>query len=156
MAAADKKSFRCAAPVEPLLPPVTRRGIIGWLRENLFSSPFNIALTVICAAFLVWVIPPLLRFFVFDAVWSADSREACLASPTNPDPGACWAYIRVWFSYFVYGFYPRPERWRVDILPRSLSASPGLHGCTRAAIPVRSISSSCCRSCPICCLAACR
>ena len=32
-----------------------------------------------------------------------------------PDPGACWAFVRVWFSYFVYGFYPIVERWRVDV-----------------------------------------
>jgi general L-amino acid transport system permease protein len=119
--ATDSKSFLRAAPAEPLPPPVARSGIIGWLRENLFSSPFNIALTLICAAFLAWIVPPLLRFFVFDAIWSADSREACLASPDNPDPGACWAFIRVWFSYFVYGFYPQAQRWRVDIFFAALA-----------------------------------
>jgi general L-amino acid transport system permease protein len=121
MVAADKKSFLRAEPAERLPPPVTRRGVIGWLRENLFSSPFNIALTLICVAFLAWIVPPLLRFFVFDAIWSADSREACLASPDNPQPGACWAYIRVWFSYFVYGFYPQGQRWRVDIFFAALA-----------------------------------
>jgi general L-amino acid transport system permease protein len=125
MAASAEKSFVRSIPAERLPAPITRRGVIGWLRENLFSSPFNIALTVICVAFLAWVIPPLLRFFVFDAVWSADSREACLASPDNQHPGACWAYIRVWFSYFVYGFYPRPERWRVDIFFAALAFGIG-------------------------------
>src|ERR1700730_14588399 len=121
MAAGAAKSFLRTAPVEPLPPPSARRGVIGWLRENLFSSPFNIALTAICLAFLAWVIPPLLRFFVFNAIWSAENREACLASPDNPDPGACWAYIRVWFSYFVYGFYPRAERWRVYLFFAALA-----------------------------------
>jgi general L-amino acid transport system permease protein len=125
MTAAAARTFLRAAPAERLPPPVLRRGAIGWLRENLFSSPFNIALTVICVAFLVWVIPPLLRFFVLNAVWSADSREACLASPDNPHPGACWAYIRVWFSYFAYGFYPRAERWRVDLFFMALAFGVG-------------------------------
>ena len=80
--------------------------MLGWLRENLFSSPGNIALTLICILFIAWAVPPLLRFFLLDAVWSGSDREACLASPANPDPGACWAFVRVWFSYFVYGFYP--------------------------------------------------
>ncbi len=125
MAAADGKAYLRMAPAERLPPPSARRGVIGWLRENLFSSAFNIALTVICLAFLAWTIPPLLRFFVFNAIWSADSRQACLASPDNPDPGACWAYIRVWFSYFVYGFYPRGERWRVDLFFAALAFGIG-------------------------------
>jgi general L-amino acid transport system permease protein len=48
-------------------------------------------------------------------VWSGTSGEACAASPEHPDPGACWAFVRVWFSYFVYGFYPLSQRWRVDV-----------------------------------------
>jgi general L-amino acid transport system permease protein len=115
MSPAAGKTYLRTAPEERLPPPSARNGVIGWLRENLFSSPGNIALTVICVLFLAWVVPPLLRFFLFDAIWSASNRDACLASPENPDPGACWAYIRVWFSYFVYGFYPQGQRWRVDL-----------------------------------------
>ncbi len=85
------------------------------MRANLFSSPGNIALTIICAALIVWIVPPLLRFFFFDAVWSGADREACLPSAQNPEPGACWAFIRAWSSYFTYGFYPLGERWRVDL-----------------------------------------
>ncbi len=125
MAVAADKNFLRSAPAERLPPPSARLGVVGWMRENLFSSAFNIALTVICLAFLAWAIPPLLRFFVFNAIWSADSRQACLASPDNPDPGACWAYIRVWFSYFVYGFYPRGERWRVDLFFAALALGIG-------------------------------
>jgi len=125
MSAPAGKTFLRVAPAERLPPPVLRSGIIGWLRENLFSSPLNIALTVICVLFLAWIVPPLLRFFLFDAVWSGDNREACLARPGNPDPGACWAYIRAWSSYFVYGFYPQGERWRVDIFFAALAFGIG-------------------------------
>jgi general L-amino acid transport system permease protein len=125
MTASAGKTFLRAAPAERLPPPVLRAGVIGWLRENLFSSPFNIALTLICAAFLAWVIPPLLRFFLFDAVWTGDSREVCLATPEHPDPGACWAFIHAWFSYFVYGFYPQVARWRVDLFFAALAFGVG-------------------------------
>jgi general L-amino acid transport system permease protein len=121
MPAAAEKTFLRTAPADRLPPPSLRRGLVAWSRESLFSSPLNVAMTVICVAFLAWVIPPLLRFFVFDAIWSADNRQGCLASPDNPDPGACWAYIRVWLSYFVYGFYPRVERWRVDLFFAALA-----------------------------------
>jgi general L-amino acid transport system permease protein len=115
MAAMADKNYLRTAPSERLPRPAKRAGMLGWARENLFSSPGNIVLTLICILFICWAAPPLVRFFLLDAVWSGNDREACLASPTNPDPGACWAFVRVWFSYFVYGFYPIVERWRVDV-----------------------------------------
>jgi general L-amino acid transport system permease protein len=114
MAAADRVYLR-DAPAELLPAPVASTGLLGWLRTNLFSSPGNIALTIICLALIVWIVPPLVRFFLVDAVWSGADRQACLASAQNPEPGACWAFVRVWSSYFVYGFYPLGERWRVDL-----------------------------------------
>ena len=103
------------SPADRLPPPAARAGALGWLRTNLFSSPANIALTLVCVLFIVWAVPPLLRFFLIDAVWSGTDPDACLASPAQPQPGACWAFVRVWYSYFVYGFYPIGQRWRVDL-----------------------------------------
>jgi general L-amino acid transport system permease protein len=108
--------FLRQAPADRLPPPPIARVVaLGWLRGNLFSSPANIALTLTCLVLIVWVMPPLIRFLLVDAVWSGADRDACLASPANPEPGACWAFIHVWFSYFVYGFYPIGQRWRVDL-----------------------------------------
>ena len=114
MAPSDRAYLR-AAPAEVLPPPAARAGALGWLRANLFSSPGNAALTLICVLFLAWAVPAVLRFFVLDAVWSGVDREACVASSANPSPGACWAFVRVWLGYFVYGFYPLGQRWRVDL-----------------------------------------
>jgi len=115
MARAADGFYLRAAPAERRPPPAARAGAIGWLRANLFSSPGNVALTLVCAIFIAWTAAHVLRFFVLDAVWSGADREACLASPANPEPGACWAFVRVWLSYFVYGFYPIGARWRVDL-----------------------------------------
>ena len=101
-------------PAERLAPPAEHAGLAGWLHANLFSTPANIALTLVCTLLIVWAVPPLLRFLLINAVWSGANREVCLASSANPDPGACWAFVRVWYSYFIYGFYPIAERWRVD------------------------------------------
>jgi general L-amino acid transport system permease protein len=114
MAAAAERFYLRRAPAERLPPPPTRAGVIGWLRANLFSTPFNAALTLACLASIAWALPPLLRFFVTAAVWSGSDRTACLASVQQPMPGACWPFVRAWFSYFVYGFYPFAQRWRVD------------------------------------------
>ena len=112
MAAAPARSlsYLRQAPAPPLPPPAERAGVIGWLRANLFCGAANTALTLVCIAFVVWAVPPLLRFYLFDAVWSGGDR-ACQASPA----GACWPFVRAWFSYFLYGFYPSAARWRVDL-----------------------------------------
>jgi general L-amino acid transport system permease protein len=113
------------AAAERLPPPAGKGGAFGWMRANLLSSPANIVLTVLCVLFIAWLVPSMLRFFLIDAVWSGADRQACLASAANPEPGACWAFVRVWLSYFVYGFYPIPERWRVDLFFLSLAFGIG-------------------------------
>jgi general L-amino acid transport system permease protein len=115
MSAIGDQAYLRALPADKLPPPAERTGVVGWLRENLLPGPANIALTLICIVLIIWIAPPLVRFFLIDAVWSGTDRDACLASPMQPNPGACWAFVRVWFSYFVYGFYPLAERWRVDL-----------------------------------------
>jgi general L-amino acid transport system permease protein len=126
---AATSDFGCAyvrkVPAEILAPPRQRTGWFGWLRANLFSTPANVALTLACTLLIVWTVPPLLRFLLIDAVWSGANREACLASPANPEPGACWAFVRVWYSYFVYGSYPIAERWRVDVFFAALAFGIG-------------------------------
>jgi general L-amino acid transport system permease protein len=117
----SKLAYLRRAPAEPLPPPRPRTGIWGWLRANLFSTPLNIALTIVCVLLIAWAVPPLLRFLLIDAVWLGAGRDACLASAAQPHPGACWAFVRVWFSYFVYGFYPLGERWRVDLFFAALA-----------------------------------
>src|SRR5271168_57967 len=114
MAAAAETAYLRQTAIAPLPPPATGGGAVRWFRNNLFSSPGNIALTLLCVLFFAWAVPPVLRFFLLDAVWSGSGRDACLPSPQLPDPGACWAFVRVWWSYFVYGFYPAAARWRVD------------------------------------------
>ncbi|HJY19124.1 MAG TPA: amino acid ABC transporter permease [Xanthobacteraceae bacterium] len=125
MAITTERTYLRAVPAERLPPPARSAGMLGWLRQNLFSSPGNIVLTLLSILFIVWAVPPLLRFFLFDAVWSGSDRAACLSSPANPDPGACWAFVRVWFSYFVYGFYPFAARWRVDVFFLALAFGIG-------------------------------
>jgi general L-amino acid transport system permease protein len=125
MASNAQVQFLRLAPAPSLPPPALRAGVFGWLRVNLFSSPLNIVLTLLCVVLIAWVVPPLVRFLLVNATWSGNDREACLASPANPNPGACWAFIRVWFSYLVYGFYPIGQRWRVDVFFLALAFGIG-------------------------------
>ncbi len=92
-------------------PPANTIGAVGWMKRNLFSSPFNSILTLLGAALLLIVIPPILNWTIFDAVWSGGS-EACKAAPTV----ACWPFVGSWWEFFIYGFYDKSERWRIDIV----------------------------------------
>jgi len=94
-----------------LKPPIGGTGVLLWLRKNLFSTPFNIALTLLTFYFLWLVIPALLDWLFFDAVFVGGSRVEC----QSMGDGACWAFIGERFSQFVYGFYPAELRWRVDL-----------------------------------------
>ncbi len=101
--------------IEALPPPASTTGAVGWLRANLLSTPFNIALTIICVLLLLWIIPDVITYLFIDAAWSGTDREACINTATRPEVGACWPFVWERLPYFVYGSYPIPERWRVDI-----------------------------------------
>jgi len=103
------------ATIPPQPAPMTMTGVVGWLRENLFSSPFNIALTILLALLFAWVIPDLIRFLLIDAVWTGSDRNAGLESVQHREIGACWPFVWERLPYFIYGSYPIPERWRVDV-----------------------------------------
>ena len=96
--------------------PVKTTGFIGFLRTRLFNSPTNILITIVCALLLWFIVVPALKFVLIDAVWTGKDRTACL--PKNPGDvvGACWPFIQAKFSQFIYGFYPEPERWRVNLV----------------------------------------
>jgi general L-amino acid transport system permease protein len=110
----DDIAYVRRAPSPALTPPLTSVGFLGWLRANLFSSWLNALLTVATAALLLWLVPPVVRFLLVDAVWTGLDREACLATGSR-EVGACWAFVGERLNYFIYGSYPIAERWRVNM-----------------------------------------
>ena len=101
--------------IAPRPPPAAMTGAIGWLRENLLSTPFNVGLTVAIGLLLAWAIPELVKFLLIDAVWSGTDRDACLESVQHREIGACWPFVWERLPYFIYGSYPISQRWRVDV-----------------------------------------
>jgi general L-amino acid transport system permease protein len=108
-------AFVRKANIAPRPPPAAMTGAIGWLRQNLLSTPFNIALAILLVLLFAWAIPELLKFLVIDAVWSGTDRDACLESVQHREIGACWPFVWERLPYFIYGSYPISERWRVDV-----------------------------------------
>ncbi|MBM3487210.1 MAG: amino acid ABC transporter permease [Alphaproteobacteria bacterium] len=81
-----------------------------WVRKNLFSTPLNALFTVLSLTLIALMVPPALDWAVFEATWSGSNRQACAGRD-----GACWVFVKARFGTFMYGFYPDPERWRVDL-----------------------------------------
>jgi general L-amino acid transport system permease protein len=114
-AATDTLRFVRAQPVDAAPPPNLVRGPVAWIREHLFSGPLNTILTLV-ALFLIYVtVPPMMKFFFIDAVWTGTNRDACRPEVIGRPVGACWAYVIDKINYFIYGSYPARLRWRVDI-----------------------------------------
>lgn len=99
-------------------PPGKTSGLGRWLRQNLFATPTDAALTIIALLVLAWLIPDALRWLFIDAVWSGVDRTACATTEQvgGIQPagwsGACWAFVESRFSIFIFGRYPVEERWR--------------------------------------------
>jgi general L-amino acid transport system permease protein len=113
------QTMACAFVRRELVPerpaPVRTSGFIGFLRTRLFNSPTNILITIASALLLWFVVVPAIKFLLIDAVWSGNDRSACLSENAGHSVGACWPFIEAKFSQFIYGFYPEPERWRVNL-----------------------------------------
>jgi general L-amino acid transport system permease protein len=109
------KHFARTEMLPALAPPVSERGIVKWLRENLFSTPLNIALTVAGLAAVWWLVSAGLPWWL-NSVWNAESLSQCrqivAESAGEGATGACWAMIRERWHQFLFGFYPPAEWWR--------------------------------------------
>nr|WP_306737212.1 amino acid ABC transporter permease [Marimonas arenosa] len=97
-------------------PPASTTGIIGWMRENLFSGWFNTVLTVLSALLIFFVLSVALPW-LFSPTWQAASLNECRAilhelGRDGHFAGACWGVIRDRWVQLFFGFYPADLYWR--------------------------------------------
>jgi general L-amino acid transport system permease protein len=95
--------------------PIRTTGFTGFVRTRLLNSPTNVLLTIASALLLWFTVVPAVKFLLVDAVWQGKDRNACLAENAGHVVGACWPFVQAKFTQYVYGFYPEPERWRVNL-----------------------------------------
>lgn len=72
-------------------PPVVHVGLLGWIRENLFSSWFNVLLTILSLGVLYWLGRAILNF-------AAQSD---------------WTVVTHNLILLAIGQYPRDQAWRI-------------------------------------------
>ena len=103
-------SFVRTRMLPPNTPPVTERGAVKWLRDNLFSGWLNSILTVLAVVSVYYLIKGSAPW-VTNGVWVAGSLKECRAALAG-ESGACWAILVERWNQFIYGFYPNTLYWR--------------------------------------------
>jgi general L-amino acid transport system permease protein len=88
-------------------PPLRERGVVRWLRANLFNDLHNTILTLLCLWALALVLPPVMRWALVDAVWQSADGEECRRTL-----GACWAVVGEKYRLILFGTFPYQEHWR--------------------------------------------
>ncbi len=97
--------FQAIAPRDP---PVAVQGVLAWFKRNLFDGWGNTLATLVTLAVLLWLVPPLLNWGVWHAVFAPDNA-ACRAAH---EVGACWGVIAEKGRLILFGRYPYAEQWR--------------------------------------------
>jgi general L-amino acid transport system permease protein len=111
-------------------------GPLDWVRVRLFSDWLS-SLATLAIIYIAWrVLPPLIDWAIFHAVWAPRSSHLC-REPSGY--GACWAFIGEKYRFILFGTFPAEEHWRpalVIVILISLYASSILGYARRAALGI--------------------
>jgi general L-amino acid transport system permease protein len=119
----DAKTFQ---PIAPRPAPVGTVGLVPWMRSNLFGHWKTSAGTLLLGGLLLSVVPQILGWALFRAVWAPDV-QACRMDGV----GACWGVIAEKHRLIIFGRYPFEEQWR-PLVATVLMVGLLVASCTRA------------------------
>ncbi|WP_371225076.1 amino acid ABC transporter permease [Roseovarius sp. 2305UL8-3] len=92
-------------------PPVTERGAVKWMRENLFADVPNSILTIVSIIAIYYILAGALPWLL-NGVWDAPSIRAC-REVLDGAVGGCFAVLTERWNQLLFGFkYPTGEYWR--------------------------------------------
>ncbi|KUP92152.1 amino acid ABC transporter permease [Tritonibacter horizontis] len=95
-------------------PPARERGIVKWLRANLFSNVTNSILTLATLWLLYLVLSSTLPW-IFNGVWTTSSLNEC-REVLDGKVGACFSVLTERWNQLLYGFkYPYDSYWRPNL-----------------------------------------
>ncbi|MDA7430411.1 amino acid ABC transporter permease [Primorskyibacter aestuariivivens] len=94
-----------------LEPPATERGVIKWMRENLFAGWFNSILTIFAAYVIYKIVVGALPWFA-NGIWTTDSLAEC-REILQGATGGCFSVLTERWNQLLFGFkYPDDQYWR--------------------------------------------
>ena len=114
-------------PIAPRPSPRKTSGPVYWVRHNLFADWRSAVTTLFVLGLLVWALPGLWRWMVFNAVLAPDA-DACQAARGI---GACWGVVTEKYRVILFGRYPYEEHWR-PLVATSLMVGGLILSCMRA------------------------
>jgi len=104
--------------MQPVVAP--RATPLEWIRANLFNSVGNSIITIAVIAALALLVPKLLNWAFFNAVFEIDAQKCRVAT------GACWGFVREKYRLMLFGTYPFEEQWRPLVMSIMLLTLVGL------------------------------
>lgn len=114
-------------PIAPRPSPVRSTGVAAWARRNLFDGPASTLTTLFLAGLVLYLLPALLNWGLFKAVFGADA-DACQAARGS---GACWGVVTEKYRAILFGRYPYEDQWR-PLIATGLMVGGLVVSCIRA------------------------
>ena len=107
----DRVSFVRREMLPEVAPPPLETGVVKWLRENLFSSLANSALTLVALYLVVQLVISAAPWFL-NGIWDSPSLTAC-REILDGKVGGCFAVLTERWNQLLFGFkYPDELYWR--------------------------------------------
>ncbi|MEO1562267.1 MAG: amino acid ABC transporter permease [Pseudomonadota bacterium] len=111
MAARKEIAFVRHEELEALPPPPLQRGAAKWLRENLFSSYLNAALTIASVVAVYYIFAGIFPW-IWNGVWNTSSLSEC-REVLQGVSGGCFSVLTERWNQLLFGFgYPQDQYWR--------------------------------------------
>jgi general L-amino acid transport system permease protein len=88
--------------------PSGSNGILRWILDNLVSTPVDVAFSLLILFLLYIIIPPFINWAIINANFVGNTKADCTGD------GACWVFIVHKIDFFIYGFYPEKEIYRIN------------------------------------------
>lgn len=82
-------------------------GVLSRLRNNLFGSPLDFIVTLVCATLLVWLLYKVIDWAFLSSIWAKEDEPLC-----RDATGACWSVIDARHRIILFGLFPFEEHWR--------------------------------------------
>jgi len=117
MSTTSNTAFVREGLLDQLPAPKSEVGILGWCRQNLFSTPANAVLTIVTLLLIAFLLSGLFAWMIAPT-WNASSLTECreilgALGREGHFSGACWGIIRDRWEQLLFGFYPADGYWRI-------------------------------------------